>query len=292
VIARIVPPLQTGITVSRQGELAVKTWCTNVSEVVLRRIGEINACDLAAIGRIQGRDGLPYPFGCTHPHHRHDEGISSVADRLDHGELRVFREWTDAYVAADIWVACRVHQSDPDTEDRRILAYRAGETGYFAAQRNNNVVEVSALSALELGAAIADSVGLTQPGMRARIVIPGYVEIFGRRAATAYDDRDDEGYSVRVAVHRSSQPAHEMVANDQVTSVATIQSRWQPPRRWGVDWTKNFITFIQIDGDGDYIYTPDYSHAIPLTEQLLSERIDRLIAEDIAALRHHGRIER
>jgi hypothetical protein len=82
-----------------------------------------------------------------------------------------------------------------------------------------------------------------------------------------------------------------VVGDDQVTAIATIQSRWKPPRTWGVDWTKNFIACIQIDGDGDYIYTPDFSHAIPLTEQFLSERIDRLIAEDISARRLHRRIE-
>jgi hypothetical protein len=72
--------------------------------------------------------------------------------------------------------------------------------------------------------------------------------------------------------------------DESVTALATIQSRWQPPRRWGVDWAKNVIVCIQIDADGDYIYTQDYSHAVPLTEQFLGERIDSLIAEDISAL--------
>jgi hypothetical protein len=256
--------------------------------VVLRRIGEISLRDLSAIGRIQGREGLPYPFACTHPHDRHDKRASAVADELEHGELSVFRDWTDAYVVAEIWVACRVHHSDPDSADRRILAYRAGETGYLGTQRNyKDVVEVSALAALDLGAAIAGSVGLTQPGTRPRIVVPGYVDIFGRGDATGYDSRDDE-YSVQVAAERSSQPAHDVVADDQVTAVATVQSRWQPPRRWGVDWTKNYVACIQVEGDGDYIYTPDFSHAVPVTEQLLGGRIDRLIAEDVSTLRLRG----
>ena len=150
---------------------------------------------------------------------------------------------------------------------------------------------MSTLSALDLGAAIAGAVGLTEPGTQSRIVIPGYVGHFGDRAATEYDDgEDDEIYSVRVAAHRSSQPTHSVVADEEVTAIATIQSRWQPPRRWGVDWTKSVIVFVQIDADGDYIYTPDFSHAVPLTEHVLRGRIDNLIAEDISALRRERRI--
>lgn len=252
----------------------------------MRPIGEINLCDLTAIARLQGRESLPYPFACTHPPDQHDKRISTAADRFDHGELSVFREWIGDYVSAQIWVACRVHHSRADAADRRILAYRAGETGYLATQRNDKgVVDVSALSALDLGAAIASSVGLAQPGTWPRIIIPGYVEMFGHRVATEYDDCGDAVYSASVAVHRSPRSAHEVVDDDRVTAVATIQSRWQPPRRWGVDWTKNFITFIQVDGDGDYIYAPDFSHAVPLDEQLLSGRIDELIVEDVSALR-------
>jgi hypothetical protein len=37
---------------------------------------------------------------------------------------------------------------------------------------------------------------------------------------------------------------------------------------------------VQTDTDGDYIYTPDFSRAVPVSEESLSERIDALIAED------------
>jgi hypothetical protein len=255
-----------------------------VSGVASHRVGEINLCDLEMVGRLQGQEGLPYPFGHTHPHKQHDERISSVADRLVHGDLRAFGEWAGAYIDAEIWVACRVHSVDGP--DRRILAYRAGEVGYLACQRSNDdMVEVSRISALDLGAAVAASVGLTRPGMQPRIVIPGYVGYFADRAATEYDHGDDdEVYSVRVAVHRSS-PTHPVVADEDVTAIATIQSRWQPPRQWGVDWAKTVVVCAQIHGDGDYIYTPDFSHAVPLTEQSLRGRIDGLIAEDISARR-------
>jgi hypothetical protein len=254
--------------------------------VVLHRVGEIDLCDLEMIGRLQGQDGLPYPLGCTHPREQHDERMSSVADRLDHGDLSAFREWAETYVAADIWVACRVHHGSTDRSGRRILAYRAGNTGYLVSQGgNSHVVEASMLSAVDLGAAIAGAVGLTEPGTQPRIVIPGYVGYFGHRAATPSDDSDDEVWPVLVAAHRSPRPVESVVADENVRAIATIQSRWLPPRRWGVDWTKSVIACLQIDGDGDYVYTPDFSHAVPVTEHILGERINGLIAEDIAALR-------
>jgi hypothetical protein len=246
-------------------------------------VGDIALADLAAIGRLQGRDGLPYPFAHTDPHQQHDKPIASVADRLDHGDLSAFREWMDAYIGADIWVACRVHHRNPDTRGRRILAYRAGHAGYLASQRSNDdVVEVSELSAVDLGVAIADAAGLTEPGTRPRIVISGYVGYFAHPAAT--DSGDDGAYSVRVTAP-SFQEADPEVADEDVTAIAIIQSHWQPPRKWGVDWTKNVVACVQIDAGGDYIYTPDFSHAVPLTERFLSERIDRLIAEDYSASR-------
>jgi hypothetical protein len=259
--------------------------------VALRRVGDIGLHDLAAIGRLRGQDGLPYPFGHTHPLEQRQERISSVADRLDHGDLSAFREWTDTYAAAEIWVACRVHHRSTDTPYRRILAYRAGEAGYLAHQSSNDVVEVFALGPADLGTAIAGSVGLTEPGTRPRIIVPGYVGYFAQ-PATDYDDTDDDtDYFVRIADDRSSRPTEAVVRDDEVTAIAIIQSRWQPARRWGVDWTENLVAAIQIEADGDYVYSPDFSHAVPVTAQSLKERIDRIIAEDLSAQYHQRRNE-
>lgn len=251
----------------------------------MHRIGEIDLDGLAAVCRLQGQDGLPYPFGHAHAHVQHDEVAAAVADRFDSGDLSALRDWTDAYIAAEIWVVCRVHDSSADTADRRILAHRAGDAGFLASQRSNDdVVEVSTLSALDLGAAVAGSIELTNPGSRPRIVVPGYVGYFAE-ATGIDDDIDDAQYSVPVAVNRPTAPAHSGVADDDVTAIATIQSRWQPARRWGVDWATNVVACIHIEADGDYVYTPAFSHAVPVTEHSLGERIDRLIAEDITALR-------
>ena len=199
-------------------------------------VGEVDLADLAEIGRLQGRDGLPYPFAYTRPQKQYGRRVASVADRLDHRDLRPFRGWIDAYIDADIWVACRVHYRNPDAPDRRILAYYAGQAGYIAAQRSNDdVVEVSEVSAADLGASIAGSVGLIRPGRtQPGIVIPGYVGYFVDEATPD----DDEVYAVRVG-DRSPQHEHPVVDDGAVTALAIIQSRWQPPRRWGVDWTKS-----------------------------------------------------
>jgi hypothetical protein len=256
-----------------------------VSGVALHRVGEIDLCDLEMIGRLQGQESLPYPFGFTQPHERRDAGTASVADRLDDGDLSVFREWTGAYVTADIWVACRVHHSRVDIPDRRILAYCDAEAGYLASQRSqDDVVEVFRLAAVDLAAGIARSIGLTRPGRQPRIVVPGYVGYF---TDTDYTDEDDDGvFSVRTAVHQPSRPAHPVVADDDVAALAIIQSRWQPARAWGVDWAKPVVACVRIVDDGDYVYTPDFSHAVPLAEPSLGEAIDGLMVEDIAVMRH------
>jgi hypothetical protein len=113
--------------------------------------------------------------------------------------------------------------------------------------------------------------GRTQPG----IAIPGYVGYFAHEATSG----DDEVYAVHVG-DPSSQHEHPVVDDGDVTAVAIIQSRWQPPRTWGVDWTRAVLVCVQTESDGDYIYTSDFSHAVPVTERVLSERIDELIAED------------
>jgi hypothetical protein len=265
-----------------------------MSGVALRRVGEINLGDLEMIGRLQGQEGLPYPFGYAHPYEHRDERISSIADRLADGDLSAFREWTETYVAAEIWVACRVHHGGVDIPDRRILAYRAGDAGFLAAQRSHDdVIEVFTLAAVDLGAGIVRSIGLTQPGRQAGIVVPGYVGYFADTDTdTDYLDGDDDGvFSVRTAVHQPLRSAHPIVADDDVAALAIIQSRWQPARSWGVDWAKPVVACVRIADDGDYIYTPDFSHAVPLAEPSLSEAIDRLIIEDIAVVRHQRGIE-
>jgi hypothetical protein len=42
---------------------------------------------------------------------------------------------------------------------------------------------------------------------------------------------------------------------------------------------------VRIKDDGEYLYQPDFGEAKPMSRPMLAERIDRLISEDVKALR-------
>ncbi|MCV7284328.1 hypothetical protein H7J87_03205 [Mycolicibacterium wolinskyi] len=253
----------------------------------MRPVGEIELSDLAALGRLAGHESLPYPFAHTRTPHRGSERRDSVEDSLANGDLAQFREWTDAYVAADIWLTGRVHHRDASIADGRILGFRGGDTGYLARQRSDDVVEIFAVPAEDLGAEGAGLVGLPTPGAHPRIVVPGYVGYFDGPADAAVAGDDSEGVgSVLTAVKRPAAPDHHTIADDEVAAIAIIQSRCQPAREWGVDWTKPLVACLHIEGDGSYVYAPDFSHAVPVAESDLAGRVDRLISADIALLAH------
>ena len=71
----------------------------------------------------------------------------------------------------------------------------------------------------------------------------------------------------------------------EVSAYSTVQSHWLPTRKWGFDGRKNSVVWIRVIDDGDYMYAPDFSHAVPMTAMALHQRVDELIAEDVAILR-------
>ncbi|MHA7653387.1 hypothetical protein ACX9NE_16960 [Mycobacterium sp. ML4] len=247
------------------------------------QVGSITLIDLLGICDVQGRDGLPYPFWRTQPVAVPEMNASSVAERFDSGDLRVFQSWVRAHAEADIWVECRVNFTSEDP-DLRILAYRAGELGFFASQRpGEDVVDVFALSPYDLGAAIAGSVNLVAAGTHSEIVIPGYLDRFTSSVPIDEDDDDFElQVSSRVAPTRRRE--HVVSAGD-VAVMTTVQSRCVPAREWGVDWCEKVAVCVRLRDDGDYLFTPDLERAVPVTAQALADRIDNLIAEDVAVLR-------
>ncbi|MBX9640977.1 MAG: hypothetical protein K2X97_14935 [Mycobacteriaceae bacterium] len=244
-------------------------------------VGSISLTDFAALCDLQGHEDVPYPFAHSAPllqDEGSDAGTRPVAERFSNGDLRIFAAWIEAYRRADIWVRCRVHyRCGPDT---RLLALRADESGFLASQRSGqDVVDVYSLSAYDLGPAIASSVVLTKPGRRSRIVIPSCVNYFVD-ADVDYDD--DRVVSVRAPV---AGPTGVRVRDAEVAALATVQSHHLPARSWGVNWEEKFLVWVRVDDDGDYIYDAAFSHAEPMSERKLGERIDGLIGEDVAALR-------
>jgi hypothetical protein len=254
-----------------------------MSRVDLEQIGSIELADLDIISRSAGRDFLPYPFMRTRPSRFSSENeyvkyATAVPDRFNYGDLRTFRRWATSYVYSEIRVECHVQYVPADTPSVRMVANRVGELGYLARQRQDpdvDIVDVYEVSPYELGRAIAESAGLSRPGSQSAIVIPEYV-------APAENSEAVEDFSVLDTIDTT----FVQVPRSDVTAFATVQSHWRPTRRWGLDTGKKAAVWVRIKEDGEYIYTPDFRRARPLTERILAERIDKLIAEDVAALRN------
>jgi hypothetical protein len=252
-----------------------------VSGVDLRQVGSIDLTDLDIISTFYGRDFLPYPFMLTRPsrfstQREFDEYARSVPDRFNNGDLRVFGRCWESYAHADIRVECHVQYIPADTASIRAVAYRVGDLGYLAKQRaEEDVIDVYELSPYDLGPAIADSVVLTKPGSRSEIVIPEYAP----PSDNAYAAED---FSVRSTIPTTTTTE---IRRAKVTAFARVQSHWQPTRCWGFDSGKNAVMWVRIKDDGEYIYETDFSLARPMDRRTLAERTDRLIAEDVKALR-------
>jgi hypothetical protein len=252
-----------------------------MSRALIGRIGTLDLRDLKVIGEFQGLDFLPYPFMFTQPSRfaTRDEALAyanTVPDRFNYGDLSGFKKCLTAYHAADIWVECHVQHIPADTPSVRVLTFRAGELGFLAEQRPEaDLIDIYSVSPYDLGEAISDAVSLTEPGCHQKIVIPEYA----RRAQPEFDSGD---FAVR---HKPVARTEVIVSASAVTAYATVQSHWRPLRRWGRDRAKEAVVWVRVDNDGEYIYEPDSTCARPMTKSMLRERIDELIADDVAILR-------
>ena len=167
----------------------------------------------------------------------------------------------------------------PSTPSIRVIAHRAGELGYLAKQRpDEDVVDIYEVSPYDLGRAVAESAGLTKPGCRSQIVIPEYLQ---RRSPS---DNVDAAEDFTVLESADTSTPTEVPRAD-VTAYGTVQSHWRPTRRWGRDRRKNAAVWVRIKDDGEYLFVTDFRQAGPLTKPMLAERVDKLIAADIKALR-------
>jgi hypothetical protein len=254
-----------------------------VRSVALNRVGRIALRDLNAISEFFGRDFLPYPFLYRQPATIGDHAeADSAPDRFNYGDLHIFKTWFTTYMSADIRVECKVqYLGGVETPSLRIMAHRSGELGFLASQQPDDAVEVFTLSPFDLGPAVAGSVALTRPGKHSKIVIPEYVPTALDRAEDVVDD------AVASSIRQTSVvvPFAVMVPGADVTMYATAQSHWWPARDWGLNRYKRALAWVGIKDDGEYLYTPDGSHATPVNPRTLADRIDRLIGEDVAALR-------
>lgn len=256
----------------------------------LKHVGSVALIDLIGMCDESG-DGVPFPFWRyeREPYWGELEPASVPFVERVRGELRHLREWVETYRDADIWVECRLKPFAPGNPAVRLIAHRAAEAGFIAVQRPGvEVVDVYRLSPLDLGAAVAGLAGLTQPGRRPAIRIPGFLENFIGQTdeLRRVDDFDDDrGLDVNVRDRTTGPGASTIAEFDDVMLMATVQSRCEPSEVRGVNWARDVVVWVRIEGDGDYVYTPDRSRAVPVTAQTLRTRIDDLIAADVAVLR-------
>ncbi|MGV0743841.1 hypothetical protein [Mycolicibacterium sp. XJ870] len=253
-----------------------------------RHIGSIELIDLDIICRFYGRDFLPYPFMLTRPtrfsfHEEYTRYSNSVPDRFNHGDLQKFRRWAASYAYADIRVECHVQFIPSSIPSLRVVGNRVGGLGYLAKQRSDeDIIDVYEVSPYDLGHAIADSVELVKPGRHHEIVIPEY-------KSSSRTDTQPEHFNLRQVADQSTA---RVVRRAEVTAFGSVQTHWRPTRRWGLDRGKNAAVWVRIKDDGEYRFEVDFDRAKPMTRPSLAERIDELIAEDVAVLRDIKNFER
>ncbi|MBN3459623.1 hypothetical protein JNN96_36945 [Mycobacterium sp. DSM 3803] len=252
----------------------------------LKRVGALAMIDLEVMCDQRGMDSIPHPFAHLHPSpfsnlDEYHSYSSTVPDRLNYGDLQELKLWFESYREADLRVECVV--SIVGALRERILAHRLGDLGFVAIQRSEDrLVEVYSVSPFDLGAAIAGLVGLTKPGAHPKIVIPEF-----RKKQSAEHGNDDGTFTIRH--EKAPSPTMLAIPREKVLRYGRVQSRWQPARQWGFDREKNIAVWLHIADDGDYLYSPNFTFLTPMKGLNLRERIDQLIAEDVAIIRQMRR---
>lgn len=252
-----------------------------MSGVSVKRLGSIAVLDLDVISRHHGRDFLPYPFVITQSLGPEDTfayrtRVSDALERFEHGDLRWLQHWAGTYIRADVTVEAHVQFIPPDAPNVRVVAHRFAEFGYLATQLpDTDEIEVYSLSQYDLGSAVAGRMQLGRPGKHPAIVIPEY-----RPASTESAPALD-----RILAPLPVVEGGVRVPRTDVRAFATVQTRLRPTRKWGLDPSRPVVLWVRIDDDGDYLYSPDFTAANPVTRQKLTDRIDRLIADDVRLLR-------
>jgi hypothetical protein len=244
-------------------------------------VGAIDLLDIGVFGESFGRSFLPYPFTYTEPTRfataqSAADYARTVPDRFQYGDLASFAGPLRTCEAADIRVECHVQYIPDTTPSLRLVACRQGEVGFVAVQRPDaDVVDIYAVSPYELGSVVCDFVSFDRPGRHPSIVVPE----FAPRDRAEFDDGD---FVLRDEVES---PTHVAILSKALSVYSVIQSHWRPARELGPDRSKAAVVWIRVDGDGDYIYEPEYACARPMSDSTLQRRIDQLIADDVAVLR-------
>ena len=244
--------------------------------------------DLESACELFGRETLPYPLGRSRP-------VGSVwlatragqpiADRLARGDLPGVRDWVEALVRADVCVECRVHPCGADAPDVRLHALRAGGSGYVAVQGRDrdgvDVVEIHSVAPDALAGVIVESAGLVGAGAHPRVAVTGGGSLLPQAPETL-EEYDDLGFPLPCP--DPGELRARVFDGSEVVLTGTVQTRNEPVPQWGADRGRRMLQWVQIRGDGDYIYEFD-GHAAPLSPDMLRGFIEGLIADDMEAAR-------
>ena len=251
-------------------------------------VDTVAVVDLESACALFDWETLPYPLGRSRPVGSvwlASRAGEPIADRLAGGDLPGVRSWVEALVRSDVCVECRVHPFDAHTPELRLHALRAGECGFVAVQTRDqdgvDVVDIYSVAPDALAAAVAESVGLVGAGAHPRIAVAGGGNHLPKMP-DALEQYDDLGFPVRRA--EPDEPPARVFDVSEVVVTGTVQTRCGPARQWGADPQSRSLQWVQVSGDGDYIYEFD-GHAEPLSEEMLRRFIEGFIADDMEAAR-------
>jgi hypothetical protein len=246
-----------------------------------RRLASVTVLELHVFSQRWGRAFMPYPFRFTRPiPYESDAELSAhraeVVEGLAGGRYDALRRWFDVQLRdAEIRVEGSFTTAD-GTASAGISATRWQDVGFVARQDDDDVITVEQVSAYELGAEVAKLADLSgKPGAHDRVTVPDIG--IHRRAATRPVD-------ATAVVDPVAEPEPTRLAPESLLAGGEIQSAYLPAKRWGRDRSKSFIGWLRTRS-GDYVVGEPYEYATPVTRSQLTERVDRLIAADVAAIR-------
>ena len=99
----------------------------------------------------------------------------------------------------------------------------------------------------------------------------------------AIEEYDDLGFLLPRT--DTDEPAISVVDIQDVVASGTVQTRDRPARQWGIDSFRRILQWVQVSGDGDYLYEADVGYAEPVTADMLRGFIEGFIADDMEAAR-------
>ncbi|MBN7443431.1 ESX secretion-associated protein EspG [Mycobacteroides abscessus subsp. abscessus] len=231
----------------------------------------------------RGQDIMPYPLRFTQGQKftlraDYEKYAQTVRQMFNNGELAAFRTEIEILLGdSDIRV---MSYADTPGGISRIVAARRDQRGCLAKQHEtkDSVTIYRLPSAYDIGPAIAGALAFGPPGAVSRAVFPGVTRPLTPETGMDFPEqitiRDDAEYETFPRL------------DAQIRQAGTIQSHWQPARKWGRHADKETLAWIDTS-KGAYILSRDFFTVSPMSKKGLEDRINQLISEDVISIRAH-----